>query len=170
MSNRTAQISEHFDLLPFISIMLCVLGCLLLITLSMAALSLGSAGEEWRQPCPAVGDADSQKVNSRSPILLIWDGSKVLTKLDIGSICVTYPQDQPAVECPNHYRKGSLDEIVRYLRETRDKNFAFFAIRPSGFEGFPRLRFEFDRDNINVGFEPIGQKKDVRMGTCRRGQ
>ncbi len=40
--------SDHFDLLPFISILMCVLGCLLLVTISMASLTMGlDAGEAW---------------------------------------------------------------------------------------------------------------------------
>ena len=44
---RTRKSADHFDMLPFIAILMCTLGTLLLVTLSMAAVNLGpGAGEK----------------------------------------------------------------------------------------------------------------------------
>ena len=46
MALRGSQQEDHFDLLPFIAILMCVLGTELLVTMSMAALSLGVGARE----------------------------------------------------------------------------------------------------------------------------
>jgi hypothetical protein len=60
--------SEHFDMLPFIGLLMCVLGVLLFVTLSVAALAIGPNVREGWVPITA---QDRKKV----PILLEWDGT-----------------------------------------------------------------------------------------------
>lgn len=36
---------DHFDLLPYIAILMCVMACLLLVTMGLASTSLGSGLE-----------------------------------------------------------------------------------------------------------------------------
>src|SRR5438876_743227 len=67
--NKKDQGKDHFDLLPFIAILMCVLGSLLLVTMSIAALSIGpSLGEGW------IPKRD-QNMASKTPILIEWDGT-----------------------------------------------------------------------------------------------
>jgi len=50
IANTQSAEQDHFDLLPFIAIMMCLLGALLLVTMSMAAINIGAgagAGEGW---------------------------------------------------------------------------------------------------------------------------
>lgn len=73
---------DHFDLLPFINILMCTLGCLLLVTLSIAALSLGpSAGEGW-----IASQRDSTPATRKQPVLIEWDGTAVSAHLPAGRI------------------------------------------------------------------------------------
>lgn len=68
--------NEHFDMLPFIGLLMCVLGVLLFVTLSVAALALGpNVKEGWLPP-------DAQDRN-KVPILLEWDGTSAV--IDNGS-------------------------------------------------------------------------------------
>ena len=60
---------DHFDLLPFIAILMCMLGCLLLVTISIAALSMGPGADEgWMLL------RDSQD-SSKESILIESDGA-----------------------------------------------------------------------------------------------
>ena len=45
-ANTGSAEQDHFDPLPFIAIMMCLPGTLLLVTMSMAAIDVG-AGEGW---------------------------------------------------------------------------------------------------------------------------
>lgn len=63
MSVRKNSSDEHFDLLPFIGLLMCVLGVLLFVTLSVAALALGPNASEGWLPL----EADNKK---KTPILV----------------------------------------------------------------------------------------------------
>src|SRR3990170_3655483 len=62
------KLTDHFDLLPYISILMCTLGTLLLMTVSMTAINLG----------PGVGIGIVQAVDTNNmtklAVLIEWDG------------------------------------------------------------------------------------------------
>jgi hypothetical protein len=151
---------EHFELLPFINILMCTLGCLLLIALSMASLSLSSAGETWN---PTSGNGGPPK----QAVLLVWDGGTVIAQIDQNRICAAWPSEDgaDAEACPHDTRRGTFDQVMDYLRDHREDHYALIAVRPSGFAKFVFLRRKLTEENIDIGYEPIDQKKDVRLGT-----
>ena len=46
IGNTQLAEQDHFDLLPFIAIMMCLPGTLLLVTMSMAAINIGAGAGE----------------------------------------------------------------------------------------------------------------------------
>ncbi len=138
-SNQSAE-QDHFDLLPFIAIMMCLLGTLLLITMSMAAINVGAgASEGW------VPEADS---GLKIPVLVEWDGVHAIWHSDNG-----YQQ----------LDANSIAPLVEYLDTHRDSHYALFAVRPSGFANFRRFSAKFENRRLEIGFEPIEQGKAVRL-------
>lgn len=163
---RIASTSEdRFDLLPFIAIMLCLLGCLLFVTMSTAALSLGpAAGEGWLTSATAGGA-------TKQPVLLEWDGVRVTPHVD-GLHPVHWSADRglrivdgrvvlpEAIPDPD---KAERDRLLGYFGERLATHYALFAVRPSGFESFQRMADTFRRLQIEVGYEPIAQSRTVRL-------
>ena len=78
MSLENAQPGEqdHFDLLPFIGIMMCLLGTLLLVTMCMAAINVGAGAREGWVPQP---DPDA-----KIPVLIEWDETNVVWHSESG--------------------------------------------------------------------------------------
>lgn len=160
MAHRSSQLGqEHFDLLPFINILMCTLGCLLLIALSMASLSLSSAGETWN-PTNGNGGTDKQAV------LLVWDGRTIVAQINQDTLCVIWPTDNgtDASACPRNTKPGTFDQVLDYLRLNTGDHYALIAVRPSGFANFVRLRMTLTSARIDIGYEPIDQNKQVRLG------
>jgi hypothetical protein len=155
MSTDSLESNEHFDLLPFISIMMCTLGCLLLIALSMASLSLGSAGEEW---------TTNTKDSDKQPILLIWDGTLLTADLGKDRLCVAWQPSEPTPTCPPGYRLATRADVLRYFADRRRTHYALVAVRPSGFANFDTLQQDLLDNRIETGSEPIAQTKQVRLG------
>lgn len=164
MSHAT---KDHFDLLPFIAILMCVLACLLLVTMSIAALSIGPAvGEGWVP-------SNQTDTDSKLPVLIEWDGSTAVFHRDGDKVSVKWsPTTNPIkiggqrFELPGSNVDSSLKEFAEILGELsrkKETHYALFAIRPSGFETFGRLVYEFRRRGISVGYEPIDQEKQVRL-------
>lgn len=156
MTSTRVQQSEHFDLLPFINILMCTLGCLLLVALSMASLSLGSAPEEWR---PETGGG------GKIPVLLIWDGETLLWKSGKRDICLGIQTNGSFVPpaCPAGSMSRDLNELRTYFQAQRDTHYALIAIRPSGFANFSDVKKLFADQQVAIGYEPIAQNKQVRL-------
>jgi hypothetical protein len=149
MIGRDSQQEDHFNLLPFIAILMCVLGTELLVTMSMAALSLGAgATEGW---VPAV---DSTRT-TKTPVLVEWDGRKALIH-----------RGKAREELAVALDKTPPPAIARFLDEMasqRETAYVLFAVRPGGFENYYQLAQAFRERKIAVGFEPIEQNKAVRL-------
>jgi hypothetical protein len=165
MSARADAAKDHFDLLPFIAILMCMLGCLLLVTMSVAALSMGpGAGEGW---IPTRDPSQTTKI----PVLIEWDGTNLLVHRNgqQEQIKWTKPstfefqgmtllrKDDKAEENP------ALDRLYSDLQTSNSTHYALFAVRPSGFDDFSLMVSTFRSRDIEVGFEPIGQSKPVRL-------
>lgn len=142
--------SEHFDMLPFIGLLMCVLGVLLFVTLSVAALAIGPNVKEGWLP---IADENERKI----PVLIEWDGSRALvhTEKQVLSIqAFSGAELSPTAE---------LSRFVIEMKATRNTHYVLFAVRPSGFGNFQILADRFRTERVDVGYEPIPQDKSVRL-------
>jgi hypothetical protein len=165
---------DHFDLLPFITILMCVLGTLLLVTMSLAAVSVGpGVGEGW---LPAL----DRKALAKTPVLLEWDGkiliahwpeakarAEFMQRLELGGKTYRLGEadakgNSALIEIKDD-TGAAWDGIVKRLEQERATHYALFAVRPSGFATFDAMANEFRRRKIDVGYEPIDQVKSVRL-------
>lgn len=169
---RAERKTDHFDLLPFIAILMCMLGCLLLVTLSIAALSLGAgAGEGW------IPVADRERA-AKTPVLIEWDGkmatihrqgSKTLAKWEPTDLSRVRIGDQWfTLSGKDENLDAELKKLLDELESQRTTHYALFAVRPSGFDSFERFANQFRSRQIDVGYEPIRQEKPVRLLRERR--
>lgn len=168
---RAAKSADHFDLLPFIAILMCTLGALLLVTLSMAAVNLGpGAGETW------IPSPDASR-SSKIPVLLQWDGNALIVNRGEERIQIDIPlqlyRDTPAGSAEEEMARQKVrsgfarleSEVLDDLARRSDTHYALFAIRPSGFETFDSLPSRFQARKISIGKEPIEQGKPVKLDT-----
>jgi hypothetical protein len=142
--------SEHFDVLPFIGLLMCVLGVLLFVTLSVAALALGPNAKEGWLPL----DGQDRK---KTPILIEWDGK---------SAVIHNGNHLKSVEVFLESSEKKTPELLNFLKEMtakRQTHYVLFAVRPSGFKNFQLLADEFRDRRVDVGYEPIPQDKNVRL-------
>ncbi len=158
--------TDHFDLLPFIAILMCVLGCLLLVTMSVAALSIGpSVGEGWLAN-------PKQLQTAKTPVLIEWDGTVATfhfgnlkksvkwsspSRIRIGGTWFVVRDSEPDAE------RQEFERLLDAISDQSDTTYALFAVRPSGFGNLYRFANEFRSRKINVGYEPIDQNKAVRL-------
>jgi hypothetical protein len=176
---------DHFDLLPYIAILMSMLGCLLLVTMSVAALNMGpGAGEGWTPTeddgakgkkagsdglVPAVGEEKKAK----TPVLVEWDGVTATIHRADARECIVL-SETPVMTDKNSFFNKPLGKIQRpgradferfldEMSKLRETHYALFAVRPSGFDGFWLLRSEFESRGIPIGYEPIHQDKSVRL-------
>jgi biopolymer transport protein ExbD len=156
---------DHFDLLPFIAILMCVLGCLLLVTMSIAALSIGpGVGEGW------VPTRDRQTA-SKKPILIEWDGTTAIAHYEGRKLKLKWSKPSRirlgdswfALKEDSNADREELNKFLDDVAELNQTHYALFAVRPSGFGNFFQFADEFRNRKIDIGYEPIQQEKPVRL-------
>lgn len=185
MPAKPQEGSDHFDLLPFIAILMCVLGCLLLVTLSMSAISVGvGAGEGWLVPAKGargpgnegIPSVAGETVAEKTPILIEWDGTTAVIHRDGELVSVAWTKPSGGL-LPKGLLGAKEDQWIAFDKSPdtqfqdavarmvplRDQYYALFAVRPSGFKNFQRMADEFRGRKIDVGFEPIDQTRPVRL-------
>lgn len=155
---------DHFDLLPFIAILMCTLGCLLFVTMSIAALSLGPGrGEGW------IPVTDSSKM-TKTPILVVFDGKKVEIHQEDGKI-VSTSWESGSITIDNNGKRqptGStitpeFQQFLEWMYTRKATHYALLAVRPSGFKEMDLFLEEFRYRDIGIGAEPIDQGRSVRL-------
>lgn len=150
MRGREFQQEDHFNLLPFIAILMCVLGTELLVTMSMASLSVGvSAREGWM---PAANPNPSKK----APVLAEWDGEILL--IHRGAT-----RERMSVRLGGDTMPPALDGFLVEMSRRRDQAYVLFAVRPTGFLNYYLLAELFRKQGITIGIEPIEQDKSIRL-------
>lgn len=142
--------AEHFDMLPFIGLLMCVLGVLLFVTLSVAALAMGPNVKEGWLP---LDDVNTRK----TPILVEWDGMKAVIHRENETASVLVYSTNKSTITPE------FTAFVTEMERKRKSDYVLFAVRPSGFRNFQMLADEFRNKRIDIGYEPITQDRAVRL-------
>jgi hypothetical protein len=146
--------SDHFDLLPFIAILMCVLGCLLLVTISVAAITMGFGSNEVWIPAPS-----DPGETSKIPILCEWDGKTAIFHMGRVTTSTTWvPPDDSSAD-PN----PEFSKVTDDIKSENSTHYILIAVRPSGFANFDDFAAEFRRKDIAIGYEPIGQGRPLEL-------
>jgi biopolymer transport protein ExbD len=157
--------SDQFDLLPFIGILMCVLGCLLLVTLSMAAVSVGVGAAEACVPTTDVSPTSKQAV------LVEWDGSTAVIHRHLERVHIKWVLPQEISIDGSTYvmvqeSKNVSPEIVREMEwfvSHKGTHYILIAARPSGFDTLMRFANQFSAKGVSIGYEPLEQCRPVQL-------
>ena len=149
---------DHFDLLPFIALMMIVLATLLFITIAMTSINVGAgAAEGWVPSATPDG-------NTKIPILVEWNGERLTIQRRAGHERITLGEES------RRWWNSDLDfksvELRSFLAEmigNKETHYILFAVRPSGFGNFQTLASEFRNKGVSVGYEPVEQGRVVRL-------
>jgi hypothetical protein len=151
--------TDHFDLLPYIAILMCTLGTLLLMTLSMTAINVG--------PGAGIGIVPAVDANmpTKQPVLIEWDGRQAFVHREQQREAIRVDQLQIWVDgkARDDTEEEKLESILEDLTENAKTQYALFAVRPSGFSNFMSFRERFDRRRIPIGYEPFEQDRPLRL-------
>jgi len=137
-------------MLPFIGLLMCVLGVLLFVTLSVAALAMGPNVKEGWLP---LDDA----IRGKTPILVEWDGTNaVIHRGNQKASVLLYLTSNSSIT-------PEFSAFVTEMERKRKTDYVLFAVRPSGFGNFQILADEFRNKRVDIGYEPITQDRAVRL-------
>jgi hypothetical protein len=140
-----------FDLFPFLSILSCVLGSLLLVVMAVVALCVGVTPEIW----------EIEGYQSKRPAVLEWDGASVV--LHPGRVRVAAGaalQNQGVNNSP-------FGLLLREVEADKGRRYVFVAVRPSGFASFSSLRTAVIKRGIDIGSAPLDQYRPFELSEAR---
>ena len=159
ISHESYSEDDHFDILPFIAVMLIVLATLLFVTMVIASINVGiDAGEGW----VPIQEKDSE---NKTPLLVEWDGESILIQKPTGSERIFLGRDKELwwSNANPKFEKAKLMQFINSIQSVENKKYVLFAIRPSGFENFQSLAAEFRVKGISIGYEPVEQGKRIKL-------
>jgi len=156
--HRQSEDQDHFDLQAMVAVMLCLLGTLLLITMSMASINIGAGAAEGWVP------STSQYNSTKTPLLVEWDGETATIHHGAGFERITLGKEVGKWWNSDYdFKNRKMLAFLNRMIEHSDSSYVLFAVRPSGFDNFQSLAQEFRAKEVEVGFEPIEQAKAVRL-------
>ena len=163
-TSRAAGHEDHFDLLPFVALMMIVLAVLLFITMAIAALNMGAgAGEGWIP-------TSTSNTDNKVPILVEWDGETAIIQKSSGMQRIVLGKE--VRKWWNADWKFGNNEMRSFLGEMiarKDSHYVLFAVRPSGFDNFQTLASEFRENGVSIGYEPVEQDRRIQLKIKEKG-
>lgn len=149
---RQRAMGMGFDLFPFLSILACVLGCLLLVVMVTVALSVGPGAAQI---------IEIEGTSDKTPVVIEWDGTSVVLhpeKLRVSAAAAL------AKDGRNDSPFGKLlDRLVAKKKES----YVFVLVRPSGFDNFDAIRAAVVRRELDIGYEPVEQHRVIGVAEGR---
>lgn len=149
---RQQKIAMGFDLFPFLSILACVLGCLLLVVMVTVALSVGPGAAQI---------IEIEGTSDKTPVVIEWDGTSV----------VLHPEKVRVSAAAALAKDGRNDspfgKLLDRLEAKKKESYVFVLVRPSGFDNFGTLRAAVGRRKLDIGYEPIEQHRSIGVAEER---
>ncbi|MGI0482155.1 hypothetical protein ACN4EE_15390 [Geminocystis sp. CENA526] len=140
MRRRSKSTKIELELFPFLSVLACTIGSLILLIIVVSSETLND--------------------NPEVTIIARNEGGENLKKQPRYIECkedgiVIYPSQEfvsmKDMEKPN----SKLAKFIQEIKQNKDKEYVIVAVRPSGIEVFNKLRDLITQEEIDIGYEPI---------------
>lgn len=136
------------ELFPFLSVLACVIGTLILLVILVTSGLLGS-----RRSITLVAErAQGQNVTLRPRYVEVT-----------GEGVVLHPGGETVSTSSLGRRDTRLAKLLRDVAANRDREYVIVALRPSGYPHFDRVRDQVEGRGIKIGYEPIDEDWKLRI-------
>ncbi len=140
MRRRTRFSKIETELFPFLSVLACTIGTLILLIIVVSTQTLSNNPEV--KIIARNEDGINQK---KQPRYIECQEDGVL--IHPNQVFVTLDEiDEP---------DSPLQTLITELKEKQDQEYVIVAVRPSGIEVFQRVRELIETQGIDIGYEPI---------------
>lgn len=132
----------ELELFPFLSVLVCTIGTLILLIIVVTSQILSN-----QRQVTIVARSESGQNQTKTPRYIECQGNGI----------IIYPsQDlvlKEDIDSPSSALRRLLDEVSR----RRNEEYLIVAIRPDGIDVFDKVRNLIEKENIDIGFEPIDE-------------
>ncbi len=155
MLRRKARWRAEVDLFPFLTILACTLGVLLMVAVTLICGRVANVPEHWAMS----GESKLE------PQLILWEGTRVLIDSPQGPIAVPWS----AASANGGINDTAFGKLFQNAIANRTSRYILIAVRPSGFESFYAVATMIREKGVRVGYWPIPQEKVVSLHTLDKG-
>ena len=144
MSRRNVYRKKHteVELFPFLSILACTIGTLILLIIILTTQAL----EPQEATVVAKVDENSKGSNeSKTPVYIEarQDGF------------ILHPDQEFAPRADVYQPQSPLRKTIENLKTNKDEKYLIIILRPDGLEMFAKLRELVEEEGIDIGYEPL---------------
>ena len=140
MRRRTiARNHTEVELFPFLSILACTIGTLILLIIVLTTQALE------QQEVTIIAKTEQGENQRKNPRYIECRQNGV----------VLYPSEefvpQEQLDNPN----SALQKLITQVKANKDREYLIVALRPNGIDIFERVRSLVEGEGIDIGYEPV---------------
>ncbi|HEU4560760.1 MAG TPA: hypothetical protein VFS20_23110 [Longimicrobium sp.] len=136
------------ELFPFLAVLACVIGTLVLLVILVTSGVLGSRRSITLVALSDVGQNERlipRYVEVTGEGVILHPGGELVPMSQVGG------------------RGTPLAELLAEVERKRDREYVIVALRPSGYPNFSRVRQQVENRGIQIGYEPIDEGWTLRI-------
>ncbi|MDY7014653.1 MAG: hypothetical protein SVX43_13825, partial [Cyanobacteriota bacterium] len=133
--------SIKIELFPFLSVLACTIGTLILMIIVMTSQMLGEQQKEVR----IVARTEAGTNQERIPVYIECRSDGV----------VLYPSETFVPAQNLNSPRSPFGQLLERISQNRDREYIIAAVRPDGFEVFETTRSIIEQRGIDLGYEPF---------------
>ena len=140
MRRRTiAKNQTEVELFPFLSILACTIGTLILLIIVLTTQALN------QQEVTIVAKTENGENQSKAP--------RYIECRDDG--VVLYPSEEFVPEEKLDDPNSALQKLIAQVKANKEKEYLIVALRPNGIDIFESIRNLVEGEGIDIGYEPV---------------
>lgn len=182
MARLKVSNGQPVSLFPMFNILVCTLGCLILIVGTVTAFSLGpgrtisinvgGSNKESHHKMPTYIEWDGKAIvihpeRNRIPLLEINLSDKELKDLSANTSSteafISAAKRRQHSKIMTQVERTPFEDLLQRIHRKRDSEYLVIMIRPSGFDTLVSLRNFILEKGVDVGYEPIEQNWNLRV-------
>ncbi len=140
--------TNNVELFPFLSVLVCTIGTLVLLIIVASSQILSSQSEVAIIARTEDGNNQSKNphyIECREDGIIIHPSQEFVSNQDI---------TQPG---------SGLTKLIVQVSSRKEQDYVIVAVRPNGFKVFEQVRTLLEQADIDIGFEPIDQDWKLRI-------
>jgi hypothetical protein len=148
MRRRIKSSKTELELFPFLSVLACTIGSLILLIIVVSTQSL-TVNPQVKIVAKVENGANQGKkphyIECREDGVLLHPSKQFVSLSDL---------EKPG---------SALSELITQVKANRDREYIIVVLRPKGIEVFQQVRSLIEKEEIDIGYEPIEEGWNLKL-------
>ncbi|MBD2576884.1 hypothetical protein [Oscillatoria sp. FACHB-1406] len=139
----------QIELFPFLSVLACTIGTLILTIVIVSSQMLGGQQKEVK----IVAKTEAGKNQVKTPVYIECRQDGILI----------HPQQLFVPAASIARTDSAFKQLLDRVSQNRDREYIIVALRPDGFQVFDTVRSLIEKEKINFGYEPFDKNWKLKL-------